>query len=89
MPERRLMLAILTDAIECFQKYSDAKSSRQRTLSADARAWLMTRNERYDRETRKQFSFEYICDVLDLDAGAVRDRLQRWERRQRYAPSEV
>jgi hypothetical protein len=49
----------------------------------------MTRNERYDRETRKQFSFEYICDVLDLDAGAVRDRLQRWERRQRYAPSEV
>ena len=36
-PEERLMFAVLTDAIECFQKYIFAKRRRFRSLLNDAR----------------------------------------------------
>lgn len=84
MPECRLMLAILADAVECFQKYRSSTMTRQRALFAEARGWLMTRtrNERAKPDRDKQFSFDYVCDVLDLDAEAIRQHLETWERRQ-------
>ena len=39
-PEEKLMFAVLTDAIECFQKYFGAKSRRCRALFAEADAWI-------------------------------------------------
>ena len=40
-PERRLMLAVLEDAVRCFQKYLLAEDERGQALFREAEAWLM------------------------------------------------
>ena len=70
--ERHLMVAVLRDAVECYQKYSLARHPRGRTLFAEAVAWI----ESTDREW--PFSYENICDVLELDPGCVRRNLAEW-----------
>ena len=70
-PEQRLLVAILEDAIGCVLKYRDARDSHSRRIFRDAAQWVM--EERGDRP----FSFEHLCGVLGLDAGAVRRSLQR------------
>ena len=71
-PEERLMFAVLTDAIECFQKYLDGKSRRARNLFRDAEAWISS------KDARGLFSFEHVCDVLDISPGYLRLGLNRW-----------
>jgi len=71
--ERLLMLAVLEDAITCYQRYARARSPGTRQLFEDARAWL----ESEDRSTL--FSFESICDALEISPGFVRRRLHEWE----------
>lgn len=76
MPERRLMLAVLADAVQCVRKYKAATRPSERALFNDARRWLMARDtERDRRDDRIQLTFEYVCEVLGLDADAVRSRL--------------
>ena len=70
--ERHLMVAVLRDAVECYQKYSLARHPHGRALFAEAVAWI----ESTDREW--PFSYENICDVLGLDAGSVRRNLATW-----------
>ena len=69
-PEQRLLIAILEDAVYCFQKYYHARNTAGRRLFRDAERWLMT-------ESGHPFSFEYICFVLGLDPSAVRHGLER------------
>jgi len=64
--ERGLMLAILKDAVECFQKYALARDPMGEDLHRDASEWIFSR----DREW--PFSFENICDVLGVSAEYVR-----------------
>jgi hypothetical protein len=73
--ERRLMLAVLGDAVDCYRRGRRARDPATRLLFDETRAWL----ESTDR--RATFSFESICDVLDIDADCLRRRL-----RQRRAP---
>ena len=54
-PEERLMFAVLTDAVECFQKYLSSKSPRCRGLFTQADAWIRS------TESRWPYSFEHIC----------------------------
>lgn len=68
-PERRLMIAVLDDAIHSVVKYRFAKDGLGRRLFALETEWLLS------EDTRWPYSFECICDVLDLDAGAVRTEL--------------
>ena len=70
-PEQRLMIAILEDAICCFEKYDGARSTTGRRLFHDAEWWIMA-----DPDCRP-FSFEHVCFVLGLDASAVRRTLLR------------
>ena len=71
LPEQRLLIAILVDAITCFEKnYPLVRRSGNR-LFREAEDWLMS-----DKD-HGPFSFEYICAVLGLDPGAVRCRLRR------------
>src|SRR5512132_3600334 len=46
IPEEKLMFAVLTDAIECFQKYVDGKSRRYRRLYNEAQTWIMNCDDR-------------------------------------------
>ena len=69
--ERRLMLAVLEDAVSCYQQFGLARDPRLREEYLDARRWIESR----DREWA--FSFENICDVLGLDGSCIRDGLRR------------
>jgi hypothetical protein len=71
-PEKRLMLAVLADAVSDFQKYATAWSGRGRRLFVEADAWFKSDS------TDRLLDFENICEVLALDPSFVRDGLRRW-----------
>ncbi|OGF51961.1 hypothetical protein A3I27_02990 [Candidatus Giovannonibacteria bacterium RIFCSPLOWO2_02_FULL_43_11b] len=77
-PEKELMLAILEDAVHCFQKYIFAKYSKERAWFNDAEAWLML----MDDSDRDLFSFVNICNALELDPSYLRQGLIKWKSRQ-------
>ena len=64
--ERRLMVAVLDDAINCVAKYRSATDGLGQRLLAEEIEWLLS------EDTHWPYSFECICDVLDFDAAAVR-----------------
>ncbi|HLY36878.1 MAG TPA: hypothetical protein VKU61_02510 [Candidatus Binatia bacterium] len=69
--EKRLMLAVLADAIEVLTKGARANDLRRRLLFEDAVEWLA------DDDTKWPYSFVNVCAVLGLDAAAVRSALGR------------
>ena len=70
--ERRLMLAVLEDAIDCFQKYAHTSDLRGRQLFAESYEWIMSPDKRW------LFSFENICQIVDMNADYIRQGLSRW-----------
>ena len=70
-PEQRLLIAILDDAINCFQKYCPADDRHGNRLFREAEEWIMS------EQFHGPFSFEHICSVLGLDPAAVRCSLRR------------
>ena len=74
--EYELIIAVLQDAIECFQKHRFARDQRQRQLFEDARAWIASEDRDWP------FSFENICMILKIDPGYVREGLMAWEERE-------
>ncbi|MGE0820620.1 MAG: hypothetical protein AB7G75_11940 [Candidatus Binatia bacterium] len=74
--ERRLMLAILVDAVECFQKYLIAKDNRGRQLWTDAEAWFLS------DERDWIFSFVNVSEALGLDPEFLRQGLLNWKTQQ-------
>jgi len=80
-PGKKLMLAILRDAIAVFQENVFAKGERKRNLYREAKDWI------FAEEPDWMFSFESICDTLGLDPQYVRGGLLRWSAR-KLAPTE-
>jgi hypothetical protein len=56
--EKRLMIAVLKDAVECLEKYRDTRSSSGRIHYESAIEWVT------DASTDWLFSFTNICDFL-------------------------
>ena len=75
-PEHRLRMAVLGDAIRCVGKYRFATGARGQRRFHEVMRWLIS------DETDWPYSFEGICEVLDLDANAVRRRLRLARKRQ-------
>lgn len=71
-PEERLMFAVLTDAIECFQKYLGKHGRRFRTLFSNAEAWIT------NTDARELYSFDHVCDVLGINPSYLRFGLNQW-----------
>jgi hypothetical protein len=71
--EKRLMIAILKDAVECLDKYRGARSSAGRGLYQNALDWVQ------DRSTEWLFSFTNICDLLGFDPDYLREVLLKRE----------
>jgi hypothetical protein len=71
--ERRLMLAVLEDAVSCFQKYAGAKRPRSQRLFKEAEDWFL------ERDSTWPFAFESVCAVLDFNPDYVRGRLMAWK----------
>jgi len=72
-PEEKLMFAVLTDAIECFQKYLGAQSRRCRNLFKEAEAWIT------NKDSKELYSFENVCEVLGISPSYLRVGLNRWQ----------
>jgi hypothetical protein len=71
-PEKRLMLAILEDAVDCFQNNVFAQSVKGRRLFQEAEKWIV------DADGDWFFSFENVCETLELHPAYVRQGLLRW-----------
>jgi len=71
--EEKLMLAVLEDAVTCFQKYVLAKDARGKALFREAEDWIVERNSDWI------FSFDSICEVLGLGPEYVRQGLMQWK----------
>jgi hypothetical protein len=78
--ERRLMIAVLEDAVDVYRKQAGAKDARGQQLFQEAEEWIE------DRDRAWLFSFQNICDVLDLDAEYLRRGLHLWKQRAHGAP---
>jgi hypothetical protein len=88
-PEKVLMLAVLQDAVVCFQEHMAAKCKRKQALHRDAEEWIGSADRSY------LFSFENVCENLGFDAEYLRGGLQRWKRtaeqtdREKYTPRSI
>jgi hypothetical protein len=71
--EGRLALAVLEDAVDCFQKHLFSTRSRHRRLFREAEAWLFADSR--GKTTDAAFTFDYICDALGLERDALRRAL--------------
>jgi hypothetical protein len=68
--EQRLMLAVLVDAINVLQGWQRIGSARKRRAFAEAAQWVNTRGTNYP------FSFDSLCDALEIDPDVLRSRLR-------------
>ena len=75
-PVKRLMMAVLEDALRCFQNNGDAKSGPRKRLFVDAEQWLC--GEVGDGP----FSFETVCETLGIEPGFLRNGLKEWRAQQ-------
>ncbi len=73
--ERRLMIAVLEDAVDVYRKQAGARDPRGEALFREAEEWIG------DPDRTWLFSFENICDVLGLDADYLRRGLRAWKER--------
>jgi len=87
--ERRLMRAVLKDALAILFKYDATEDRRGRRLLAEAQHWVES------DDAQSTFSFVNVCGALGLDPSCVRkglarclgaQRAQRRHRRVRLTP---
>lgn len=71
--ERRLMLAVLEDAVACYQKNVGSTRPHHRRLFAEAEEWFL------DTDGTWPFSFEAVCVILGYDSDYFRGQLQMWK----------
>lgn len=75
-PEEQLMLAVLEDAVFCFQKYLFAHDRKGRALFQQAEEWIL------DKDSDWFFSFNSISESLGIGAAYLRQGLLRWKEQQ-------
>jgi hypothetical protein len=80
--ERRLMTAIIEDAVQMYLKHARARDGLHGKLFADAEQWIESEDRTW------VFSFETICDYLGLDSAYLRRGLRAHKRRAAAAPAE-
>lgn len=73
-PIKRLMLAVLEDALRCIQKYADVRSGPRRLMFREAENWL------YREGGRALFSFNMVCETLGIEPEYLRSELRQWRK---------
>lgn len=76
-PEKRLMLAVLEEAVADFQRYVAAPGREAQRVFRDAETWFES------EDTAWPYSFANICQALGLEVTYVRAGLRRWRDAQR------
>jgi len=77
--EKRLILSVLEDAVECFMKCIDSSTNKGQRLFRDADEWIALEDKRW------VFSFDNVCDMLDINAEYMRTGLRRWKEKKLVA----
>lgn len=72
-PEKRLMLAVLDDALKCFQNSASAADNRSKKLFKETEEWFWLKDQ------EEIFAFEQICAVLGLGPDYIRRKLLEWK----------
>ena len=80
--EKALMLAILENAIEDYQKYVLATDKKRKGLFDAAEHWIL------ETDSSSFFSFNNICEHLELDPDYIRKGFVRWKEAKRSQPKE-
>ncbi len=75
--EHRLVVAIMQDAVECFQKHIHARDSKRRQLYVDAEYWICAEQD------EGPFSFNNICELLGINPDYLRTGLLDWRDNER------
>ena len=73
---KRLMFAVLADAVRCFQTYADAPSRAEHRMFGEAERWIL------DRDSDGPFTFQAICEALGIEPDRLRDGLHQWRLQQ-------
>lgn len=74
-PEKRLMLAVLEDAVGTFQKYASTRDRTAQRMLTDVEDWFMADEHEWP------FSFVNVCNALSLDVDYMRRGLTGWKTR--------
>ncbi len=72
---RALMLALLEDAVACFQGRFFKPSRTNDKLFQEAEEWIHSNDDHV-------FSFNNVCETLGLDPANLRKGLEQWKARQ-------
>jgi hypothetical protein len=76
-PEKRLLLAVLEEAVGTYHRYVVATDPRDRSIFVAVEEWFACEDATW------LYSFVSICDALGLEATYVRSGLRPWVERQR------
>ena len=77
VPEKRLLLAVLDEAIAAVQRYVVDERRRGRRLYREAEAWILSDDMSWP------CTFRRICDALGIDPDYLREGVMRWSARRR------
>ena len=72
-PEKRLMLAVLEEAIATFQRHVMSDNRRSQRLVEEVETWTSGADGSWP------FSFENVCAALDLEPEYLRAGMARWK----------
>jgi hypothetical protein len=71
--EKRLVLSVLEDAVECFMKCIDSSTKKGQRLFRDAEEWINLEDKKW------VFSFDNVCEMLDVNPEYLRRGLREWK----------
>jgi hypothetical protein len=72
MPETRLVLAVLEDAIHSFKDNLLAQNKKKKQLFQETEEWF------YNDDASWLFSFVCVCETLNIEPNYFRQGLKRW-----------
>ena len=75
-PEKKLMLAVLEDALFCFYTYLLAQDRRGQSLFYESENWI------FADDRHGPFCFEHICEVSGIAPNYLRKGLLRWKEKE-------
>jgi hypothetical protein len=74
--EKRLMLAVLEEAVATYQRNVDSRSRHGERVFREAEDWIRS------GDTAWPFAFENICHSLEIEPEFLRGGLERWKKEQ-------
>jgi hypothetical protein len=69
---KRLLLAVLEDALRCLQNYAEGRNPAHRKAFGEAETWIL------DRKAQGPFAFETICEALAIQPDHLREGIRQW-----------